>query len=157
MIQYPAASTPIKRSPRINIFCGLAVCSCALPSCSFLIACCLPRRSFLALSSSALCFWSFSCDYFLFFAPSSRAFFSCSSFSLCNLFTPLSTVTSLQAQSQNNKAIELLTVARYIKGFERLEPDEMKVTSPVLRRERQVIALSYSEDRPKKMQVLEAN
>jgi len=28
----------------------------------------------------------------------------------------------------------LLTVARYIKGFERLEPDEMKVTSPVLRR-----------------------
>jgi len=30
----------------------------------------------------------------------------------------------------------LLTVARYIKGFERLEPDEMKVTSPVLRRGR---------------------
>jgi hypothetical protein len=30
----------------------------------------------------------------------------------------------------------LLTVARYIKGFERLEPDEMKVTSPVLRKER---------------------
>src|SRR5665648_87084 len=34
------------------------------------------------------------------------------------------------------KAIELLTAARYIKGYERLEPDVVKVASPVLRRGR---------------------
>ncbi|MBW6470942.1 MAG: hypothetical protein K0A90_06955, partial [Methanosarcinaceae archaeon] len=30
--------------------------------------------------------------------------------------------------------IKLLTAARYIKGYERLEPDVVKVASPVLRR-----------------------
>ena len=34
------------------------------------------------------------------------------------------------------KAIELLTAARYVKGYERLEPDVLKDASPVLRRGR---------------------
>ena len=57
-------------------------------------------------------------------------------------------VNRLQTRITKAVAIKLLTAARYKKGYERLEPDVVKVASPVLRRGRASNRSFLFGDRP---------